>query len=564
MNSRLRPHDEGATLVIVLVLVTVISVLLGAVIKTGDTNVRATVALRVESAHDYSSDAAASAAIQQLLNSSANFSCANATTPSSVTLGSGSGAGAFYKSVNNSGSYNAVATCLPDSNNGVIPGTPGSSQIGPTNTPTYALLTVGQNYPTEDGIDEIGNWTMCVQNGSVASYSTVSGGIAAGVSTPASTTACPNTAKSGITVSAYGAPAPPTSGCLGTAAQYSPTPCTAGGLGGVPTVPAPTYGITAANTNQAAVCQKTGGVEYAAILPGKYSLLTSTTAASLSTPCRSGSTWVAADVLWLTPGTYYFDFGSTSWTVPATMIGGTPTTPAGATILGLNGTNATTLAASTLSNLSQATAFPGACISPSTQSGNGGVEMVFGGASTMTFPSSGKLDVCATYVDANTVPVALYGVYQNPLAVGSGSVSPESGCVATAGCSGANSLMIPASPNGHESFHFEGYVWAPAAGIIMTYKNSAGQEFNWGVVTRTFQITGNGVSPSGAFISLPQSSFGPQPTYTIRYINVYICTAATTACSASGTPNVRVKIQSTIGSGGNITGNKILSWSHLH
>ena len=27
-------------------------------------------------------------------------------------------------------------------------------------------------------------------------------------------------------------------------------------------------------------------------------------------------------------------------------------------------------------------------------------------------------------------------------------------------------------------------MWAPAAGIIMTYKNSAGQEFNWGVVVR--------------------------------------------------------------------------------
>ena len=72
------------------------------------------------------------------------------------------------------GSRNAYVECTPDTVNGV--GTSGSgSVIGATNTPTAALLTVGQNYATENGIVESGNWTMCVQNGSVWSYSTISG-----------------------------------------------------------------------------------------------------------------------------------------------------------------------------------------------------------------------------------------------------------------------------------------------------------------------------------------------------------------------------------------------------
>jgi hypothetical protein len=176
------------------------------------------------------------------------------------------------------------------------------------------------------------------------------------------------------------------------------------------------------------------------------------------------------------------------------------------------------------------------------------------------------MDICANYVDINTVPVAIYGA-NAPLPVGGATVSAESGCVATPGCIGNNSLIIPASPNGHESFHFEGYVWAPTAGIIMTYKNSAGQEFNWGVLVRTFQITGNGASPSGAFISLPKYSFGPTPSYSIHYINVWTClasaTSSTTSCPTSAAPNVRVKIQDTLNASGVVIATKVLSWSHL-
>jgi hypothetical protein len=563
MRSHIRRSgDDGATLIVVLIIVTVVAVVMIAVLGYATTNIRATVALRSVTATNYAADAAANAFLTQLTSTSAAPGHIDCEDEGGTSISLGSSSAAFYVPANTEdGPLNAAVTCTPDidPDDGAVTETSGSGTvIGPTNTPTAALITVGQNYPTENGVDIDGNWALCIQNGGVLSNSTITGKISAGVSDPVSTSACPTVAKAGITVTAYGAPAPPASGCL--SGQYSPTPCTAlASPVAVPAVPAPTFPITAANTNQAAVCQKSGSTYYAAFLPGKYTRLTSSTTYSLSTPCKNGSRWVAANVAWFTPGTYYFDFGATSWAVPTTVIGGTPTAPSGTAIAGLNGTNAATLAASTLSNLSQATSFPGACISPTVQSDNGGVEFVFGGASTITMPSGGHMDICAQYVDANTVPIAVYGVYQNQLNVGGGSVSPQSGCVATPGCSGNNSLFVAASPNGHGSFHFEGYVWAPAAAFIMTYKNSAGQSFNWGIVVRTFQVTGNGSSPDEAVISLPKSSFGPvtTTTYAYRYINVWTCPQTLGSCPEAGPPDLRLKVQYSAGSGAV----KILSWS---
>ena len=549
MRRRVHNNDDGTSLLIVLILITVVSLVMTVVLSQVDTSVKATVVLRDQSATNYGADAAAQAIVTQLQNGT--LSC---STPTGTTTNLGTGtATPFYSAVSTTtGPLNATATCAPDTAVGTGQSGQGPA-IGATNTPPFALTTVGKNSAAgEDGVAESGNWSMCVQGGGVQSYSTITGKVSAGVNTT-DNTACPTAANTQIKVQAYGDPTPATSGCQGT---FTPTACTALGATtpAIPTVPDPGLAITAANTNQAAVCQTVGSTVYAAFLPGKYTLLTSNSVSSLSTPCLSKGKWVAPDVAWFTPGVFYFDFGSTTWSIPDTVIGGTPTKPGQVAITGLNGTSAATLATSTLGNLSQATTFPGACLSPTTQTNNGGSEFVFGGASTMTI-NGGNLDLCANYT-ANTVPVALYGVYQNALVEGSGSVAPQSGCVATVGCNGASSLLNAGSPNGHESFHFEGYVWAPASAIAMTYKNSAGQEFTWGVLVRTFQITGNGSSPSSAFISLPSATFGAVTTYSYRYISVWVCPAAATACAQTGTPAVRVKVQTTGSTW------KVLSWSH--
>jgi len=121
--------------------------------------------------------------------------------------------------------------------------------------------------------------------------------------------------------------------------------------------------------------------------------------------------------------------------------------------------------------------------------------------------------------------------------------------------------LIVTSTNGQPQFYVRGLVYAPNAPISLTLVNSNGQNFNWGVVVRNFSLTFNGSSPSGVFIQLPKENQGvtttssSTTTYSIRYLNVWTCKASTTACPQTGTPDVRVKVQT------NGSSVKVLSWS---
>jgi len=100
-------------------------------------------------------------------------------------------------------------------------------------------------------------------------------------------------------------------------------------------------------------------------------------------------------------------------------------------------------------------------------------------------------------------------------------------------------------------------VWAPSAAIAMSYVNANGQAFNWGVLARTFQLSTLG--PSRTMAELPAANVGQVTTYTysIRYVNVWTCAASSTPCATSGTPNVRVKLQTTGSTW------RVLSWTAL-
>jgi hypothetical protein len=559
MKHRIGRNDDGVTLLIVLIIITAISLAMGALLTQVDTSVRATVALQDQAASNYGADAAAQAVVTQLKNGS--FACA---TPAASTINLGSGtASPFYSATGaTSGPQNATATCTPDTVTGVTATVTGNPMVGPANTPTNALTTVGSSIL--DGVLAGGLNYMCIQ-GSVLSYTSITGTLSVGANQQNSATACPNTPNPAVTVHAYGNPIPAIPGCLG---SFLITSCKPLGTTtpAIPTVPDPGYPITAANTNQAATCQSSGGKLYAAFLPGLYNRVTSTTAFSLTTPCKVGATWVTADVDWFSPGVYYFDFGATSWKLPAAVVGGTPTNSSGQPIAGLNPTVASTLPA-----LSQMPTGEGKCVSPTAQvqPGTGGVEFVFGGASTMTgmtpptnffnipIGPGTDMDLCATY-SATSPPVAIYGA-QHALTEGGATVSAESGCVATPGCvSNTRSLFNAPSPVADQTFHIDGYVWAPAAALAMSYVNSNGQAFNWGVLVRTFQLLDLGpFSAPLTMVNLPDANPGPVTTYTysIRYVNVWTCTAATTACPQSGPPNVQIKLQNTGSTW------KVLSWT---
>jgi hypothetical protein len=571
MIRRLRMDDRGTSLLIVLMIVTLVSVVIGVILSQEDTSVKATEVLQDQSAADYGADAAAQAFVTQLKNG--QFLCSG---PSASTLLLGSGPSSpFYRPVGAaSGAQNAVATCAPDTTTGVTSAVTGSgTMVGPANTPSASITTVGVN--AADGIIAGATlspfFSLCVQ-GSVLTSTTFTGSVKAGKNSGGSATACPDTTSSATTVKAFGTSIlyPIVTGCsLG---LFPITPCTP--LGGtpvpaIPTLPDPGLAITKTNTDQPATCLSSGGKVYAAFLPGLYDTVTATKAFALSTPCNLNGSWVAANVDWFSPGVYYFSFpGATTFTLPATVVGGTPAkagTNGQTPISGLNPT-----VASTLSNLSQMGTGEGKCIPPTAQTvaGEGGVEFVFGGASTMTgvappftllppaSPST-DFDICATY-SATSPPVAIYGV-QHALTAAP-QVLPESGCVATPGCGGAvNSILNwPVSPIlGYpvdQTFHIDGYVWAPTAAMAITYANSNGQAFNWGVLVRSFDMIG---VTSLTMANVPVANPGIVTTYTysVRYVNVWTCAAASSPCPQAGPPDVQIKLQQTGSTW------KVLSWS---
>jgi Tfp pilus assembly protein PilX len=543
-------EDRGAALVLVLVIVTVIGLVGAALLTFSDTSIRTTVALRDQAAAAYAADGAAQVAINEI--QSGKLDCAS-TTPQVLNLGTL--ASPFYIPVQSQvGPLNASTTCSPNTVEGATSTTTTTTTgtgttVGGTanNLPSYALLALG-SASTDFGIDFSRlptTATVCIENGSVVSNMKITIGSLrlgvrlSGTGTPSD---CSTGSGTGLTVGAAA-----TGGCISSTGSFSPTPCThlAAPIS-LPSAPVPSDPIT--RTNVAAHCLTSGSTKYAAFLPGKY-----TNVALLNTPCSGGT----VDFEWFSPGTYYFDFGSTPWTWPTTLLAGTPTNSSSTPITTVDASNAASLA-----GLANVAPFPTAsgqkpnsCADPALQSSSPGAEFVFGGASTVTPNAGGNAEICATY-SPTSAPIAIYGA-QTTVTVTGGSVSPQTLCTVS-GCTGS---LIATGNNGRAQFYIRGFVYAPNAPIVLTLKNSYGQLFNWGVVVRNFSLAINGSSPTASFIQLPSANQGitttttTTTTYTIRYVNVWTCQATGTPCPQTGTPNVRVKVQTN----GSLV--KVLSWS---
>ena len=561
--------DSGASLLIALMIVTSVSLVVGAVLSQADTNIRTTIALRDQTSDNYAADAAAETVIAQV--QSGALTCA---TPGGTVVNLGSGVTApFYAAVaaTQSGVVNASAQCTPDTTAGVTRTTAGS---GTAASPSYALLTVGTN-PTDGGQTYKGTKPVCIDGGSVASNSVISlatrsrrngrakrskaGANSLIVGADASGAGCSVKADPDLTVAAAG-----DAGCNGTDRDDQPgdfpvTPCTR--LKSPIAVSewktyAPIPKSPISRVNPPALCRESDGTTFAAFAPGLY-----TSVDVLNHPCSKQG----ADVEWLTPGTYYFDYGSTTWNWPATLIGGTPQDKSGAaisTLLKFDPTDTSAANTAKLSALSAVTKFPGSCADPSLPSGLSGVEFVFGGASTVAPSSSGRDEICATY-SATSPPVAIYGVAQDVIGAGSllapgGSVSAESLC-GSPPCTSADTgtaTLIHTAKNGRSSFFIEGFTYAPAAHIALTFKKSAGQVFGWGAVLRSLTMTASGTSAAEPFLVTVPGPTTITTTYSIRYINVWTCAAEATPCPQTDPPDVRAKV---LTSGSTV---KVLAWSH--
>ena len=591
MSRSYRPKhgDDGATLILVLIIITVLATVMGVILSQEDTAIRSTVQLRDQAADVYSADGATQAVLNGLKTSGIN--CSDPSNPTGVTLGSTTTP--FYVSTNGQqGSINAYAKCTPDPVQGATTSTSTPPPVtsvstvtpppvtstavglgqGDATLPTYGILTTGGS-SGDFGFDistSANNKTVCIENGSVGSNSSINASgetlavrlTGTGLSTDCTTgTGVSADGKSKLVINAG-------TTCSGT---FTPTACTPNS-GTIATPTAPALPSSLGTTNPAPTCTTQGNKSYAAFVPGYY-----TTAAKLNDPCNVGSNVFE----WLSPGTYIFNFtGTTTWSWPNTMVAGTPIKSSGAAVTGLNPTNA-----NSLSGLNQTATAPNACADPAGGSGVSGVSLIFAGDSVVSAPSTSTSEICASSPSGGP-PVAIYGL-ASTTTIGGTSLPGETMCAN--GCGTSTLINTVADNNGAQAqLYVRGYVYAPNAQLNMTVKNSVGQLFNWGIVIRNFRLTVNGSTPTAPFVQLPKPNTGigatvttstpppypstsisqPAPvvstTYSIRYINVWTCTVSSlqssgqSQCPSGGTPNVQVRVLT------NGSSMQVLSWNTLH
>jgi len=609
-RMRLGHGERGATLLLVLILMSITSIILAAVLAQADTAERSTIQLRDQAANDYSADGAMQAVLNALKTSGIN--CGNPTAAAPATLGST--ASPFYApDSSNQGPINAYAECTPDAINGISTATsvatsttmvtppavtstaPYLGQGDPT-LPSYAVLTTG-SASSDFGLDVSSgspNTPIYIENGSVGSKKDINATSDCLLVRIAGTgdfksncnqinnfgTGVDSASGTRLVVKAQGS-------CIGGASVFNPTSCQASATDVAAPPPPNLPGPIVAN-NPTPLCKTVGGgsgnqTTYAVFYPGLYDSAASV--AQLSNHCSSSANTTYE---WLSPGNYYFNFPTGSvWTWPTRLIAGTPTTSSGGTIANLDPTKA-----SSLTNLANVGNSPGACMNPAPPAtGVQGVAMMFAGTSTVAANtnSGSAAELCASSPDTQPAqnsapPVAIYGLTQDSLVSRSSALGGNTTLPAQA--TGSNSLINTtyANNNGHASVYIRGYVYAPNAQFNLLLQNASGQVFNWGVIAKDLRLSLNGSSPLQPVFQLPKPNTGvgtvvttstPPATpslsyststtvqYSIRYINVWTCTTASQStaatCPHTGPPNAQAKVLTDA----NGVPVKILSWTHV-
>lgn len=384
-----RRDDDGAALIIALIIVTVVAISLGALLSLTDTSIRATINLRTEASTAYEADGALQAAVNDIRNSAVNGQAGQTCfTGGSNTL-----------QLNNfNGADSAAVQCAFDPASVQIQ----CSSLTQCNRPGSAILTLGR-VSGEDGINitQPASGSNFLVHGTIFSNSNINvvkGGLVTNTAVYAR-----GTCSGAIT----SVPSPPscnygnTTNALGNDPGYSPATTT------VPVHQA----LPACTTANSVVTFQPGYYDDAVGLSNMM---------AGNSSCRH-STW------WFKPGTYYFDFhnggtdqnpglasGSDVWTVnDGYLVAGTPTDSTGR------------ITASPPNPAS----IPGACDNPINDAKAVGVQFIFGGDSQFTI-KSGQAEICGTY-SASTPPVAVYGLK-------SGTATSVPGTVTAGGVTATN------------------------------------------------------------------------------------------------------------------------------
>ena len=460
MTARRLRKDDGAILIIAIVVVTAVALVVGTLLTRGDGSLKATVALREVAGTTYAADGAAQIAINDLRTghgfpSGSGFNNSlDGTGCFGHTVGVGNSDplflnGFYPKTGKQTNASSAVVECAGVDGTG-MDGSP--VPINNSNKPGYAIVTLNGPLTTGDPLKV---------HGGVYSNSTIAGPVSLDVGDAWAFGACTQTTVV----------APASKHCNSGVKITDPN--YASDLGGV--VP----GLQTPPTS----C--TGGV--AVFQPGYYD-----SAARLTTATNLCST------AWFKPGTYYFDFhndscanvcpsnlygtGGNVWTVNGgNVVGGTPINASGA-IIAAPTTNPT---------------YPGSCRSPVTNINAVGVQFVFGGSSRMYVDQNSHVELCGTY-SATKPPIEIYG-----LKTGSTPTPPPA--------SGLNASSVP-TPG---SFTFA----APATSLTNALAAGAdGRVATWTTANnssaQTTTITTAGFAPGA---SVPVGSVLTAATAHIRH-----------------------------------------------
>lgn len=390
VRIRMRPRsDEGAILIIAIIIVTVVAVVTGVVLTRGDGSLRATVALRDVARSSYAADAAAQTAINGL-RTGHNVGSGE-PTPWYYTNAIGTGCFGYDGSgglttpkdtltLNNlipkqsdetQSAMSAAVVCEPED----ATGEQGSAvPINNSNKPGNAILTLGTS-GAENGF-------AFKTNGSGAAFR-VKGGIWSNSNIYRDNNGNLESTESIRAVS----------GCSPVNAMVAPVVNCSSGSAADPNYPSDIdlagTGIPALQTPPAS-CPNNGSIT---LSPGYYDDVT-----KLNALTDTNNTCF----IHLQPGTYYLDFHNESGDA---LFDADIASNAGNTWR--IGSRKTVVAGTLTSD----TTVPGRCVNPIDDINAQGVQLIFGDTSRLTIDASGQdtaVEFCGSY-HASRPPIAIYG-----------------------------------------------------------------------------------------------------------------------------------------------------------
>lgn len=511
-DRQLRMRDDsGASLVLALVMVTVFSIIVAAVLTFADTSLRTTMVLRDQAADAAGADGAADIAVNALRHGYFDGSAGGCFGPSDNTLELRE----FYQP-RTGAATSAAVVCEEDA----ARSGPMGDSVPPAIVPPQALLTLATAGQT--GLDiNTGGRDVRVQ-GDVFANSTIN------------VTAGSLTGSAGVR--AVGA-------CTGTGTVTAAPPpeCPSG----LPAMAGPGYRppveTTVLNTPPDCGANPTDALEVFTFSPGRYTDLDG----------LNGLDRCTTPILYFKAGTYYFNFTSMNdepWTIRnAYVVGGTA--PDGQPPVH-----------------DLVPALPGWCQSPVPPTPyrsswphpapDLGVRFVFGGNSRIRFENS-QVELCGDY-SATEPPIVLHGLRT---AVAGIPIPAQDGCITEVPYS-APACSVIATDNGANSrLHIQGTTFLPVSTLDISVNNRRGPVFADGVIARSLRLAPTaGANLSEPVVARPTGS-GRQ---TVVHLVVYLCPGASTCTTATGTVRLRAKVGIGDPTGAPVAGSRevtVLSWS---